>query len=195
MRKNPSPGRRRPSAVSADPRPTYADLVRIVDVLRSTERFSEFRLKAGDIEIEVKRSRGAAALPVGIGAAVAPAAPAVPVAPVPTASAGSAAPVAAASAAPVASAVAADEASLPEGLQLVRAPTMGTFYRAPKPGAPAFVEPGTRVAAGDPLGLVEVMKLFNSVNAPCAGTVTHVLAGDAAVVAEGQALIALRPDA
>ena len=49
------------------------------------------------------------------------------------------------------------------------------------------------VAKGDTLGLVEVMKLFNSVNAPCAGTVTHVLAGDAAVVAEGQPLVAIRP--
>lgn len=179
MKKKRSAARRRTAAASpADARPTYADLVRIVDVLRSTERFSEFRLKAGDIEIEVKRGRGAAAAGPAPVAAVAPALPAATTAP-----------------APVVAAAAVDEASLPEGLQRVRAPTMGTFYRAPKPGAPPFVEPGARVAAGDPLGLVEVMKLFNSVNAPCAGTVTHVLAGDAAVVAEGQALVALRPDA
>lgn len=143
-------------------------------MLRSTERFSEFRLKAGDIEIEVKRGRGApqASLPV---------APAVE-APVP----------AAAQAAPQAGI---DPAMLPDGLELVRSPTMGTFYRSPKPGAPPFVEPGTRVAKGDTLALVEVMKLFYSVNAPCAGTVSHVLAGDAAVVAEGQPLVAIRPGA
>ena len=146
-------------------------------MLRSTERFSEFRLKAGDIEIEVKRGRGA------------PGAAPAPQAPLP------AAPAADTTLAPAAPQPGIDPASLPEGLELVRSPTMGTFYRSPKPGAPPFVEPGTRVAKGDTLALVEVMKLFNSVNAPCAGTVTHVLAGDAAIVAEGQPIIAIRPGA
>lgn len=149
--------------------------MRIVEVLRSTERFSEFRLKAGDIEIEVKRANGAAAspLPAVAAATASNAAPAAPV--------------------PAAAAPAVDLASLPEGVELVRSPTMGTFYRAPKPGAPPFVEPGARVEAGDTIGLVEVMKLFNSVNASCAGTVTHVLAADGVVVAEGQPLVAIRP--
>lgn len=177
-KKTSTPKPRRAPASQADGRPTYADLVRIVDVLRSTERFSEFRLKAGDIEIEVKRGRGAPmAVPVAAPVATAPAAPAAE------------APV------PAAPAAGLDPASLPDGLELVRSPTMGTFYRAPKPGAPPFVEPGARVATGDTVGLVEVMKLFNSVNAPCAGTVTHVLVADAAVVAEGQPLVAIRPDA
>ena len=182
-KKTPAPKVRRarpaaPTPTAPAARPSYADLVRIVEVLRSTERFSEFRLKAGDIEIEVKRSRGAP------GAAPAPQAP-VPSAPVAEAPAPAAM--------PAAPQPGIDPASLPDGLELVRSPTMGTFYRSPKPGAPPFVEPGTRVAKGDTLALVEVMKLFNAVNAPCAGTVTHVLAGDAVVVAEGQPLVAIRP--
>lgn len=176
IRKLKSRARPAASPAAETMRPTYGDLVRIVDVLRSTERFSEFRLKAGDIEIEVKRARGG---PAPAPAAVATAPVAAP--PPPTASA------------PAPAVPGVDPASLPDGLQLVRSPTMGTFYRAPKPGAPPFVEPGARVAAGDTIGLVEVMKLFNSVNAPCAGTVTHVLVGDAAVVAEDQPLVAIRP--
>ena len=153
----------------------YADLVRIVDVLRSTERFSEFRLKAGDIEIEVKRAAGTpVAAPVPV-AAPSPAAPG----PVPDA----------------ARAPAVDLSSLPTGLELARAPSMGVFYRSPKPGAPPFVEPGASIDAGTTVGLVEVMKLFSSVPAPCAGTVTHVLAADGAPVTEGQPLVAVRPAA
>ncbi len=155
----------------------YADLVRIVDLLRSTERFSEFRLKAGEIEIEVKRAPGSPA-PAELAAATPVAVPA---------------PVAFLPAQKPEAAPAADIASLPAGLELARAPSMGVFYRSPKPGAPPFVEPGTRVEAGSTIGLVEVMKLFSSVPAPCAGTVTHVLVADGAAIAEGQPLVAVRP--
>jgi len=176
----PRPDGRGPAPLPAASHPSYADLVRIVDVLRSTERFSEFRLKAGDIEIEVKRSTGTpSAAPVVPAVMVTATAPS-PVAPVP-------APVAAAAAPTV------ELASLPPGLELVRAPSMGVFYRSPKPGAPPFVEPGSRVEADSTVGLVEVMKLFSSVLASCAGTVTHVLAADGAAVVEGQPLVAVRP--
>ena len=157
----------------AEARPSYAELVRIVEVLRSTERFSEFRLKAGDIEIEVKRPGGA---PLA-----APAAAVVPVTGEPAAALPAPAPV-----------TAAEVASLPPGLELVRAPSMGVFYRAPKPGEPPFVEPGARVEPDTTVGLVEVMKLFSSVLAGCSGTVTHVLVADGASVAEGQPLVAVR---
>ena len=162
----------------AEARPSYAELVRIVEVLRSTERFSEFRLKAGDIEIEVKRPGGA---PL---AAPAAAAVPVPVTGEPAAALPAPAPVAAA-----------EVASLPPGLELVRAPSMGVFYRAPKPGEPPFVEPGARVEPDTTVGLVEMMKLFSSVLAGCSGTLTHVLVADGASVAEGQPLVAVRPGA
>ncbi len=161
----------------AEARPSYAELVRIVEVLRSTERFSEFRLKAGDIEIEVKRPGGA---PLAALAAAVP----VPATGEPAAALPAPAPV-----------TAAEVASLPPGLELVRAPSMGVFYRAPKPGEPPFVERGARVEPDTTVGLVEVMKLFSSVLAGCSGTLTHVLVADGASVAEGQPLVAVRPGA
>jgi acetyl-CoA carboxylase biotin carboxyl carrier protein len=77
----------------------------------------------------------------------------------------------------------------------VTAPSLGTFYRAPKPGEQPFVEIGAHVAEGDPLCLVEVMKLFTTVHAPCAGTVRAVHASDGDLVEFGQPLLSIEPDA
>jgi acetyl-CoA carboxylase biotin carboxyl carrier protein len=76
----------------------------------------------------------------------------------------------------------------------VTAPSLGTFYRAPRPGEAPFVAIGTRVASGDPLCLVEVMKLFTTVNAPIAGTVVAVHAEDGDLVEFGQLLLSIEPD-
>ncbi|PZN93318.1 MAG: acetyl-CoA carboxylase biotin carboxyl carrier protein subunit [Alphaproteobacteria bacterium] len=77
----------------------------------------------------------------------------------------------------------------------VRAPTLGSFYRAPKPGAAPFTDTGVRVADGDELCLIEVMKLFTSVRAPCAGVVTAIMASDGDLVEHGQPLLRIAPDA
>jgi acetyl-CoA carboxylase biotin carboxyl carrier protein len=89
------------------------------------------------------------------------------------------APVAAAPAplaiAPVAAAVevaAAD--ALPAG-HVVKAPMVGTFYASATPGAPAFASVGQQVAAGDTLGVIEAMKMFNQIEAEVAGTVKAIL--------------------
>ena len=79
-----------------------------------------------------------------------------------------------------------------EGFAIVRAPYLGTFYRAPKPGAPVYVEIGDTIAVGGDLCLVEVMKLFTAVRAEVAGTVARVLATDGAMVEAGQPLFAIR---
>lgn len=76
----------------------------------------------------------------------------------------------------------------------VTAPTLGTFYRAPKPGAPPFTQLGARVATGDELCLIEVMKLFTSVRAPCDGVISAILASDGDLVEHGQALLRIMPD-
>lgn len=76
----------------------------------------------------------------------------------------------------------------------VTAPSLGTFYRAPKPGEAPFVAVGSRVAAGDPLCLVEVMKLFTTVNAPVGGIVIAVHAEDGDLVEFGQPLVSIDPD-
>ena len=57
----------------------------------------------------------------------------------------------------------------------VKPPMAGTFYAAPSPGAPPFVELDRKVKMGDQLGVVEVMKLFTAVTAPCDGTVRAIL--------------------
>lgn len=71
----------------------------------------------------------------------------------------------------------------------VTAPNLGTFYRSPKPGSPAFVEVGQKVTVGTELCLIEVMKLFTSVRAEVAGTVRHIAAADAELVEGGQPLL------
>jgi acetyl-CoA carboxylase biotin carboxyl carrier protein len=80
------------------------------------------------------------------------------------------------------------------GLQVVRAPMVGTFYRAPSPGAPPFVEVGTRVKKGDPLCIVEVMKLFTTIHAERDGTVVEIGAENATLVEYGQMLFVVRTE-
>ena len=81
-----------------------------------------------------------------------------------------------------------------EGLIAVRAPNLGTFYRAPKPGAPPYVEVGQRVESTTELCLIEVMKLFTSVHAGVAGVVRRVLVNDAELVEFDQALFLIEAD-
>jgi len=71
----------------------------------------------------------------------------------------------------------------------VRAPLLGTFYRAPKPGAPSFVEVGGRVESDTIVGIIEVMKLMNTVRAGVNGVVREVCARDGALVEYGATLL------
>lgn len=77
--------------------------------------------------------------------------------------------------------------------KIVEAPMIGTFYRAPSPGAEPFVEPESRVKAGEPLCLIEVMKLYTTIYAPADGTVREICAGDGDLVEYGQALFIIEP--
>jgi acetyl-CoA carboxylase biotin carboxyl carrier protein len=76
----------------------------------------------------------------------------------------------------------------------VRAPLPGTFYRAPRPGAAPFVEVGSRVGANSVVGIVETMKLMNSVTAGVDGTVAEICLGNAEVAALGATLLRIRAD-
>jgi acetyl-CoA carboxylase biotin carboxyl carrier protein len=64
---------------------------------------------------------------------------------------------------------------LPPG-HVVRAPMVGTFYASPSPDAPHFVKLGQSVKAGDTLGIIEAMKMFNPIEADVSGTITAILA-------------------
>ena len=87
------------------------------------------------------------------------------------------------------------EAPIPDGMQVIRAPNLGTFYRAPKPGAPPYVEVGQQIAADAEVCLIEVMKLFAPVRAGISGTVREIRAQDGQMVEFDQVLIVVEPTA
>ncbi len=82
----------------------------------------------------------------------------------------------------------------PEGLLAVLAPLPGVFYRAPKPGAPPFVDVGGRVEADTVVGLIETMKLMNAIPAGSKGSVEEIATRNGDVAAKGDVLMWLRPD-
>lgn len=83
---------------------------------------------------------------------------------------------------------------VPAGHVAVRAPTIGTFYRAASPGARPFVEVGDKVGAEDTVCMFEVMKLFSSLKAGVAGIVAAILVANESLVEQDQPLIVIKPD-
>lgn len=82
--------------------------------------------------------------------------------------------------------------ALAPGTIAIRPPLMGTFYRAPKPGAAPFVEVGSVVAPDTAIGIVETMKLMNSVPAGAHGTVEAIPAQNGEFVEQDRVLMILR---
>jgi acetyl-CoA carboxylase biotin carboxyl carrier protein len=163
---------------------TYDDLLRIVELIKSSEQFSEFRLKIGEIEIELRRRRHPGeALAAPVEAAPQGARAAEPLEPPRADHVAGAAVTRASRVAPTWDA----------GSIIVRAPMVGTFYRAPEPGAPPFVEVGQLVEADTIVCIIEVMKLMNSIPAGARGVVTQVLVDDAAPVDTDAPLVVLAP--
>lgn len=127
---------------------------KLIDLLEESN-LAELEIKEGEEVVRLSR------VPKG-GVNVA-AAPAVVHAP---------APIAAPAAAPVA--VESGVPALPAG-HVVKAPMVGTFYASATPGAAAFVKIGQQVQAGETLGIIEAMKMFNQIEADVAGTVQAIL--------------------
>jgi acetyl-CoA carboxylase biotin carboxyl carrier protein len=146
---------------------TYEDLVQIVELIKSASHFSEFRLKVGDIEVSLRRSRDSIPSVTAPGVASAPQQPKAERRPT--------------------------HDKPPDGFAVVRAPMVGTFYRAPSPGAPPFVEVGSAVAASTQVGIIEVMKLMNAIEAGASGVVREILAANAEPVEYGQPLMLIEP--
>ena len=73
----------------------------------------------------------------------------------------------------------------------VTSPMVGTAYRAPEPGKPAFVDVGSKVAQGDTLLIVEAMKTMNHIPSPKAGTITQILIEDGQPVEFGEPLMVI----
>jgi acetyl-CoA carboxylase biotin carboxyl carrier protein len=98
------------------------------------------------------------------------------------------------SAAPMPQALPAATAAPEPGLLPVTAPMVGKFYAAPSPSDPPFVVPGTKVAAGATVGLIEVMKVFASIKTETAGVIERILVSNGQFVEFGQTLFWIRPD-
>jgi acetyl-CoA carboxylase biotin carboxyl carrier protein len=148
-------------------------LKQILDLVREHE-LSEFEVEQDGLRLKVRKDRGGAYVPA-------------PMAP----PAHAAAPVAAA--APAAAPMpmtpgAADEIEL----AVVKSPIVGTFYRCPEPGAPAFADVGTVVKKGQVLCIIEAMKLMNEIDSEYDGEVVKVYVENGQPVQYGERLFAIR---
>jgi acetyl-CoA carboxylase biotin carboxyl carrier protein len=74
---------------------------------------------------------------------------------------------------------------------VVKSPMVGTFYRSASPGAPAFVEIGSVVKIGEPICIIEAMKIMNEIEADAAGTIRQILCENGQAVEFGQPLFVI----
>lgn len=178
-----------------DSAPDMRELKAIIDWVNVTADVRELSLKFGDVELHVSRNSNPAASLHETAQAAAPAAAVVT--PVPAAAPAPAAP------APLVAAPApaaeppkhADAIGAGENEIFINAPMVGTFYASPQPGAPTFVSAGDRVEPNSILGIVEVMKLMNNIEAGVNGTVVRVLVENESLVEFGQPLVVIKKDA
>lgn len=165
----------------------------ILDTLRmiETSEYDEVRIETADFRLHVRKTGARACL----GAAAVPATMSVSAAPMAAQPAAVASPAVTPTAASrPAQAEHPDEAP-PPGILVVRAPMIGTFYRAPAPHAPPFTDVGVTVKRDDTVCLLEVMKLFNTIKAGADGKIVRILAQNAATVQKDEALLWIEPDA
>jgi acetyl-CoA carboxylase biotin carboxyl carrier protein len=158
------------------------DVLHILKLIDES-KFDYFQLEVGELKITVSKGE-----PIPIAGVTQPAA----VIPAPSARPAPAAAPTAASATAAAS-PAAKPAAIPEGMTAITAPLLGTFYVAPEPGAPPFVKVGQQVTEDTTCGLIEVMKVFNSVRAGVKGTIVEVVAQNGQFVEFGQTLFIVKP--
>ena len=86
-----------------------------------------------------------------------------------------------------------EEPAKPRGAHAITAPLTGVYYRSPSPGAEPYVREGGQVNAGQVIGLIEAMKLFNEIKSDVTGTVRHIGPGDGDLVKAKETLIEVDP--
>lgn len=153
---------------------TYSDVQNILKIIDEAQHLEEIDLVYGGFRLHVVRNGAGGGKPLAITAA-------------PAALAEAAAPV------PAITPSRAPSVPVPDGVVAIRAPMLGTFYRAPAPGEKPFVEEGQRVRADDTVCLIEVMKLFNSIRAGVDGEIVKVVADNGSLVEFDQPLIFIAP--
>jgi len=132
---------------------------------------AELEIQEGEESVRIRRvsdtTPAQVVYPAATGAPPAPVAPAMPHA---------------------ADSSAAPEERVPDG-HAIKSPMVGTFYRAPSPGAKSFVEVGSRVSEGDTLCIIEAMKMLNQIECDKAGVVAAILVENGQPVEYGQPII------
>jgi acetyl-CoA carboxylase biotin carboxyl carrier protein len=155
---------------------TAKDVEQIMMLLEASS-FDRLALEVDGLKLEIERGGHGAPRPARSAAAPKPVDTPAPVAALPPS--------------PVAPAARSAEAGLIE----VKSPLLGIYYRAPKPGEPSFVEVGSKVDVDTVIGIVEVMKLMNSVPAGVKGEVVEITGSNGELVEHGEVLLLVRPEA
>jgi acetyl-CoA carboxylase biotin carboxyl carrier protein len=173
--------------------PDIKELRAIIDWVNLTEDVRELSIKFGDVELHISRDGSGRAASTPAAPSLAAPAPATasptpqPAAPQATAAAAAATP-ASSSGTISADTLAADEV-------LIKAPMVGVFYSSPKPGDPPFVVVGASVTATTVVGIVEVMKLMNNLEAKVDGTISRILVENEHAVEFNQPLMVIKRNA
>jgi acetyl-CoA carboxylase biotin carboxyl carrier protein len=154
---------------------THTDVTRILELLDRAAELDSLEVRLGDFVVQASKP---GAVAPDSAAVFRPAAPASP---------------AATQVTPNAVPVAETALQIPEGMVAIRAPMVGTFYSSPRPGEPLFVEEGGLVEAGATVCLVEVMKMFNSVESTTRGIVHKILVRNGELVQHNQVLMLIAP--
>jgi acetyl-CoA carboxylase biotin carboxyl carrier protein len=166
---------------------SHDDVQRLMKLLDSSH-FDELHLEAEGVKLTLRRNGAPSGVVAVPSASAAPStSSALSTATAPSAAAKVAA-LARTAAAPVATATPSNDPTLID----IRAPMLGTFYGAPKPGAEPFVAIGARLTANSAVGIIEVMKLMNSIPAGVEGVLVEVLVRDGALVEFDQVLMRVR---
>jgi acetyl-CoA carboxylase biotin carboxyl carrier protein len=163
---------------------TYKDVVTLLRAVREADAMDAFQLEFGGMKLSVTRTPAVTArspmVPETTGVAPEVLTKGTP----PDRALGT----------PAASTSTTATASATQGAEVaVKAPMLGTFYRAPSPSEPPFVKEGDVVSADHTVGLIEAMKLFTAIPAGVAGKVVRMVAPDATLVEFGQALVIIDP--
>jgi acetyl-CoA carboxylase biotin carboxyl carrier protein len=173
---------------------TYEDLLQIIELVKSSEQWSEFHLKVGDLEVDFKRPPRSSAV-ASAAATDSQAAMSAATSHQRAGHVGGGEVVNDLPSTATASHAAAPIAPVRHSANavLVKSPMVGTFYRAPEPGAPPFIDIGDKVDADTIVCIIEVMKLMNSIPAGASGVATQILVADGEPVEYGQILMVIEP--